>query len=241
MKKLFIIAVSILLTACGSTPQGNVSVDSNFFQNKETVIGVYSQINKQTDTYLYGADCLLCYMAAAAANSSLTSHFKSLEAQELSIIGDELAQRLKAQGLNVKNIETEINIGNLKKFSTKEINYHKNDFRSLKELLGVDKLIVVNFPFHGAARYYSGYIPNGPPTSYVNGSVFMVDLETNKLDQFKSIELKLAVQGEWDEPPAFPGLTNAFYEALELAKDQVREEFKYTAIENTNKSGLGSK
>jgi hypothetical protein len=35
----------------------------------------------------------------------------------------------------------------------------------------------------------------------------------------------VSAQGEWDEPPKFPGLTTAYYQAIELAKDKIKDQF----------------
>jgi hypothetical protein len=35
-----------------------------------------------------------------------------------------------------------------------------------------------------------------------------------------------AAEGNWDEPPKFPGMTNAYFQTIELARDRLREAFE---------------
>jgi hypothetical protein len=35
-----------------------------------------------------------------------------------------------------------------------------------------------------------------------------------------------ATDGDWDEPPKFPGLTNAYFQAVEQFKDGAKKPFK---------------
>lgn len=226
MKQLIVVLFAMALTACGSTPQSQVALDSNFYQSNQGVVGVYFDKLPEVDTWLPGADCLLCYAAAAAMNARLSSHFQSLDAVELEQLKDELLNELREKGMEVKSIQAPIKFSDLKSFKTKELNFAKKDHRPLKEKLGVDHLIVIDFNVVGAVRYYSGYVPNGPPTGKVSGLVYMVDLATNQYQQYNGISVSIAAQGEWDEPPTFPGLTNAYYQAIEQSKDRVKEMFK---------------
>lgn len=226
MRILALLAAVMLLSACGSTPQAPVNLSSNYFEaNKDNKLGVYLNAIPEVDTSLPGASCLLCYAAASAANSSLSSHFQSLQSDDLAVIDEELLELLKAKGVKAQQIDTNINIDKLKKFKTKELNFASKDFRSLKDTLAVDQLLVIDFDMVGAVRSYSSYIPNGPPTAAVSGTVYIVDLASNQYVQFDRFNINLAAQGEWDEPPAFPGLTTSYYQVVEMAKDRIKKQF----------------
>lgn len=51
----------------------------------------------------------------------------------------------------------------------------------------------------------------------------MVDVDTNAYHWYLPINLHLSAEGEWKEPPTFPGLTNAYYQVLEKLRDMVLE------------------
>jgi len=49
----------------------------------------------------------------------------------------------------------------------------------------------------------------------------MVDLTSNAYDWYMPLNVLKSADGRWDEPPKFPGLTNAYFQALEESKDQL--------------------
>ncbi|MCO7226456.1 hypothetical protein [Pleionea sp. CnH1-48] len=217
----------LLTTGCATVPQAKVTLNNTFFQQTDKVVGLYvSNLPKNPDTHLYGASCLLCYAVASTANSSLTKHIKTVSTDDLAILEKELTQSLKNEGINVKVIKDKLNIDELKKFSNKDGFHARKDYRSLKEKLNVDKLIVINFKNVGVFRSYSAYVPTSDPMGFVSGELYSVDLVTNRYDLYEPINIKVAVKGSWDEAPNFPGVTTAFFEALELSKSNIMHIFK---------------
>ncbi|MFT4747231.1 MAG: hypothetical protein ACI8XG_001309 [Congregibacter sp.] len=60
------------------------------------------------------------------------------------------------RGSNISEITQEVRIDKFKG----ELGFAKKDFRSLKESLSVDLLVVLNVYRYGAYRSFSRYIPN---------------------------------------------------------------------------------
>ena len=48
----------------------------------------------------------------------------------------------------------------------------------------------------------------------------MVNLKTNAYEWYSPIDINKAA-AMWDQPPKFPDLTNAYFQAIELGKDAV--------------------
>ena len=71
----------------------------------------------------------------------------------------------------------------------------------------------------GFERTYAAYFPTGEPRAYLRGSGYMVNLANNTYDWYQPVEVRKGTDGKWDEPAAYPGLTNAYYQAIELGKD----------------------
>jgi len=42
---------------------------------------------------------------------------------------------------------------------------------------------------------------------------------------YQDVNVNVASRGEWKEPPSFPGVTTAFYEAIESAKSDILGHF----------------
>ncbi|ABE56434.1 hypothetical protein Sden_3158 [Shewanella denitrificans OS217] len=227
MRKIIIILVSLatlIITGCGSTPQPLVPLQTNQL-SPEKKIGIYVTDIGEATTNIYGAGCLLCYGVASAANSSLSSHLESLSTEDITSIKQVLLEGYRKQSSSVEfvNIDPK-EFKKLKKFKG-ELGFAKQDFRSLKDKLNIDVLVVLNIVEHGAFRSYSSYIPTSDPQGYVNGLVYSVDLSTNQYLQYLQADKKVAVEGEWDEPKVFPGVTNAYYQAVESVKDTVNRIF----------------
>ena len=54
--------------------------------------------------------------------------------------------------------------------------------------------------------------------AYAEGVAYLVDVRTNALDWYYTYSQKLPADGAWDEPPQFPGLTNAYFQVLEATR-----------------------
>lgn len=176
------------------------------------------------NTQFPGAACLLCMAAAEIAHSSMTAHTKSLPYENLPKVKDELANRLKRKGATVTMIDA-FDINALPSYSGKEANMARKDFTALKAKYNVDKLVVIAIDMVGVERNFASYIPNGDPKARVSGVSYMVNLSNNSLDWYLPVNALKASDGQWDEPPKFPGLTNAYFQTLEMASDQILAPF----------------
>ncbi|KZN28679.1 hypothetical protein N480_11340 [Pseudoalteromonas luteoviolacea S2607] len=225
IKLIFAAALTVFLAACGSTPQPTVQLQKQLL-NAEKRVGIYVDVINEPTTNIYGAGCLLCYGVAVAANSSLSKHLESLPTSDIESSKQILLEGYKAKTGSVEFIElTEQEFKKLKKFKG-ELGYAKKDFRSLKESKNIDVLVVLDIATHGAYRGYTNYVPNTDPQGYVRGLVYSVDLETNQYLQYLELDKKVVVDGEWDEPKQqFPGVTNAYYQAVEQVKETINKIF----------------
>ena len=179
----------------------------------------------ELDVYLPGAGCLLCIGLAESMNSSLSSHVDSLNAEEFSVVKSELAQRLKAKGVNVVPIEQPVDVSELPKYSSDLPNTAKNDFSALKEQYDISHLLIVDVQYLGMWRSYANYVPTTDPVAYLKATSYMVNLDNNTYEWFLPIELKKSADGDWDEPPNFPGLTNAYYQVLAEGREEIVSKF----------------
>jgi len=78
----------------------------------------------------------------------------------------------------------------------------------------------------GVERSYSSYIPNGSPHAYLTGKGYLVNLSNNTYEWYRPVRIVRGAEGDkWDEPPKFPGLTNAYFQVLEMSKDEFVKPF----------------
>ena len=230
MKRLSVagvlLASLIVLAGCGSPPQLPVPLPADHFTvAKGSRVGIVVSELPKPDTNFPGAGCLLCLMTASAANSSLTTHARSLNTDELKPLKADLAKLLQAQGVEAVVIEEALKFESLPDRSGAAPNTSRKDFSALRDKYKIDSVLYVNFTAVGYSRPYSAYIANGDPQAVLQGAGMMVHLSTQTLEWFQPIDASRAADGKWDEAPKFPGLTNAYFQALEAGMDQVKKPF----------------
>jgi hypothetical protein len=215
----------LFLAGCASAPQVPVSLAPDFFTAKPGKVGVVISEMPKPDTFFPGAGCLICLATASMANSSLTTHVKTLNTDELKPLQAELAKLLTAQGLEVVIIDTPLKMDSLPDRANATPNQARKDFASLRDKHKIDRLLVVDIKAVGFTRSYSAYVPTGAPNAMLQGSAYMVQLSSGNLDWLEPINTLRGTDGAWDESPKFPGLTNAYYQVLEMGMEQIKKPF----------------
>jgi hypothetical protein len=226
MKKLIAlgaVAATLLLTGCATPQQMPVTMSKTALQTQGTRVGVAMSKLPKVDTSFPGAGCLLCYAAASAANSSLTTHTQALPSDDVARFKTDIAEVLRKKGHEVTVIDESLQIDALPKTDGAP-GKSRRDFASLRSKYNVDKLIVLEISELGITRTYASYIPTGEPQSIIQGSGYMVNLADNSLEWYQPLREVRSADGKWDEP-SFPGLTNAYFQVIEGARDSVLKPF----------------
>ena len=215
---------TLLLAACGSTPQPTVALQANNVSaDKKVVFAYVGPEDAKGTTHIYGASCLLCYGVAAGLTSSLDTHLEStVDAAEMEAIRDVVISEYRQHNNDISVVTLDMPVSKLKKFKG-ELGFAPVDFRVFAEKLNADVLVLLELAEHGAFRSFSGYVPNGDPQGYVHGLLSTIDLKTNGYIQYLVIDEKVQPEGEWDEPTAFPSVTNAYYQAVENVKQKLAD------------------
>jgi len=172
-----------------------------------------------------GADCLLCIAAAALNHTDLRAHVGKLPLEDLPKLKQMLAEKLARRGIKVKVIDEPLKIGDIPKVSTEDDLRAKRDFTVFAKRNEVDRVLVLDLRQIGVERNYQVYVPVAPPRAVVRGEAYLVNTSNGQYEWFHKIDVVRTPSGEWSEPPQFPGLTNAYFEALEVAKDELLKPF----------------
>jgi hypothetical protein len=220
-KILFAAALIAGLVGCAAPPQKPIDMAPDAVTPQAGRIGVVLAQLPKVDTEFPGADCLLCIGAASLANGKLTKHVQTLSAEDMSKVRDELVTRLASKGAAAVALDLVLEVDKLPDAAGKAENAPKKDFTSLRSKAGVDKLLIVEIRALGVWRNYSAYIPTSDPRAVVKGAGYLVNLSKNSYEWYKPIDITKAAAGAWDEPPDFPGLTNAYFEAIEMTKEEL--------------------
>jgi hypothetical protein len=222
---LILAAFAVLVSGCATVNQMPVALTQNSIDTHAGRIGVVMTALPKTDTYLPGASCLLCMAVASGMNSKLTAHAATLTYEDLPKLKNEVSNLLRKNGTVVTLIEEDLNLKALPDFSAQGPNIAKKDFSSLQRKHQIDKLLVIDITMIGFERTYSGYIPTSDPKGVFVGLGYIVNLKTNSYDWYQPVRVTKSADQAWDEPPTFPGLTNAYFQSLEIGKDQFLQPF----------------
>ncbi|HEU4775283.1 MAG TPA: hypothetical protein VFS95_00575 [Telluria sp.] len=222
---LVLVSLVALLTGCATAPQLPVAVSPQVLATPGTRIGVVMTALPKVDTEFPGAYCLLCMVAASATNSTLTDYTRTLPYEELPQLKNQLADVLTKRGATVVMID-KVDFDKLPDYSPATPNFARKNFSALKAQYNVDKLVVIALTGVGIERTYSAYIPTADPKARVAGVSYLVNLNSNALEWYLPLNVQKASDGKWDEPAKFPGLTNAYFQVLEMTKDEVLKPFQ---------------
>ncbi|SHH56143.1 hypothetical protein [Massilia sp. CF038] len=221
--RLFLAALAFVITGCATAPQVPVALTPKALATPGTRVAIAMTELPKINTFFPGASCLLCMAAAELNHTAMTAHVQKLTYEELPKLNAQLAAVMTKKGHQPRLVN--INLEALPDFKTDAPNFARKDFRGLKQSMGVEKIVVIQVTMVGIERMYSTYIPVAEPKAVVKGQSFMVNLTDNSLEWYTPIDIQKASDGNWDEAPAFPGLTNAYFQTLEMTKDQVLVPF----------------
>lgn len=221
---------AIFFAGCATTPpQAPIELSDTTLSATKGRVGVAMAPLPKVDTQFPGAGCLLCLATASMANSSLTTHIQTLPYEDLPKLKAELADLLRKKGTDAMVIPDEIKIDALPDYKTDGPNMARKDFSALKQKYKIDKLVMIQINTLGVWRTYSAYIATGDPKATLQGTGYMVNLSNNTYEWYLPVNITKSADGAWDEPPKFPGLTNAYFQTLELGRDSFLKPFSKKA------------
>lgn len=221
-----LIGVVVLAVGCATPRQSFVELNKSVVNGEAGRIGVAMTPLRKPDTRFPGADCLLCMATASLLNASLTSHTQKLPPEGLPELKDAIAELIRKNGGDAVVIIDELKVDDLPDFESKGPNIARKDFSGLKRKYAVDKVLVLDVPLLGMHRSFSAYIPTSDPRAELEINGYLVNLSNNTYEWYQTFSESRSAQGKWDEPPNFPGLTNAYFQTLEVGKDRLLGTFQ---------------
>ena len=223
--------VALVLTAflagCAGPVQLPVDLAADYFsagKAKQGRVGVVMSDLPKPDTDFPGANCLLCLAVANGVHSALSKEVQTFSTQELKALPADLVALLKKQGIDAVLIDDPLKVSDLPDLGANDpTNKARKNFASVKAKQNVNRLLVINVTALGVWRSYSAYVPTALPRAVLNGNVSMIDLSTHALEWYLPLAVSRGADGNWDKPPKFPGLSNAYYQVLETSMDMIRK------------------
>lgn len=223
---MLVILLTIGTYGCATKPQPPVELKLSESVQQNTRIAVAAAPLPKVNTHFPGAACLLCMALAEASNTSLTKHTQALPQEGLPVLKEKIATLLRDKGANVTVVDEPLDVAKLPKSSKKTEQTAKQDFSLLRKKYDVDKIVVLHVAQLGIQRDYQAYIPVGSPRAVLKGEGYMVNLNDNTYEWYEAIDVARHAEGSWDEPPSFPGLSNAYFQMLEAGQDAYLAPFR---------------
>jgi len=221
ISKIFFVSFLVLAcVACTTVPQSPVNFSQINVGNEASITVVMSDIPDPGMAYP-GAGCLLCLGVAAAANSDLSKYSKTLPTDDFLSFGEDAHNVLLERGIDVELSENIFVNKDLSKSTSKEMNIAAKNHSILKDTFDTTHLLVIRLDSIGMSRNYANYIATSKPYVNITGSAYLVNLETNIYDWYLPIEQQEYSDGEWNEKPDYPSLTNAYFGAIERVREAI--------------------
>jgi len=227
MKNLFrLTAVSALVALVGcATPQPPVALDQSFYTQEGKTVGVMLKVPEKPGLALEGNIGLLDYAIISAATSSLSDNIESQDLGEFVAVSEDLSHSLEGQGFKVVRLQAPEKEPKLAKFkdpdSKDQTYFAAKDHRGMAGQYQVDYLLELTATRAGLARPYYGFVPTDSPRAVFDVHGELIDLSNNQLLWFATMPHAAYADGEWDEGPKFPGLTNSYYVVMNKARQDV--------------------
>jgi len=225
-RQWFLVAMVVIAAGCAATPQAPVALQDNFWGGVSgTRIAVVVPDIPEPSMTFPGANCLLCIAVVSGVHSKLVDHVETLPKDDIVVLKEMLVRQLNENGAQAKAIDAFDHLAELPKKRSDQPNAANRDFSVFKSEFNATHVLVVSIQHIGATRPIASYAPTDVPKASVVGSAYLVNVADNSYEWYAPLTMTLAASGEWDEPPSFPGLTSAYFQALAMTRDRVLVPF----------------
>ncbi|WP_419661113.1 uncharacterized protein Dvar_15340 [Desulfosarcina variabilis str. Montpellier] len=224
----FIGMLSIFLIGLSGCAK-NVALKKTLWEKPDAKVGIAIETLPELHTQQKGGGLGLLEVGInALVNSTLRDHLKETSCDSFSGIKKKFAGRIKAGGLEPIIIDDYIDVKSLPEVENKQEGKSDIDVSSLAEKYDVDYLLMLKIKSVGTTRNYFFVIPVGAPKAYCVAGGKLIEGKTNEeywAYTMKQDEVKVDIEGEWDNPPDYPELDAAIEKAIAQAVAQVESNF----------------
>lgn len=238
-------AIAVLSFVCGcATAPGPRPMQSDFWsQTGQSVVVALTQL-PETAAHKVGAQGLLDIAINNAMADDLSNALKTITLDDsYGQARSEVVKRLQERGITSSFTEKMIDVASLPDFggADKSGAYAAKDFRSLKEDLGADRLLLFTVIAVGTQRSYYGFVPTSRPVAVLSARGEMIDLHTNEV-LWRDVTLNTApIADPWDEPPEFQNVKAAVQGVIVEGRAAMVEKFFASAPVQAQGTAMGER
>lgn len=215
----------ITLSGCASIGP-NVAVQPSVWHEKNVSTKIAFAKIPSPALYRQGSQGILDVVVSDIATDDFSKHLSKIDQQQLTSLGPEFVAQLRKHGIKASMAHGQIDTQFLKAFKNgNNQQYAQEDYRPLAIQVGADRLLLLTIQQVGALRGYYGFIPLGAPRAVCSAVGRLVNLRNNKILWRYQTQQNVAVQGVWDQPPAYPNFDMALAKAISQAKRDLLNNF----------------
>ena len=230
MRRLGLVSMASVLVLLLAGCEKPIALQSSFWQAQNARIGVAVTKHPDPDVYQQGRESegLVALVINEALRSQMRTFLRTVEIREFEASSDRFVQKLQQRGLTVRRIDRPVDLEQFPTFEGSGDTVLDRDLRSLGETENLDLLVLLSVDAWGTARQYVIGIPVGPHKAMVRAKGRLVNLRNNELQWQALMNVEdgiVPVEGEWDQPPAYPNLANALHKAADQAGRFLERQF----------------
>lgn len=238
MKTLILALGMLLMSACTHvTP--NVELSEQFWKTPNNQVAV-AQAKKPKATFVAEGNQggLLDMAVTEAMTKKFKKHLETHNNQFIDDINRQLITVCQSKGIKISKVDGNFDKKRLPRFkqngkktkgNNSNLHYATKDYRSQQMKVDSDKLLIIELHGYGAKRHYNGLIPLSEPKAFVNIEGQLIDLKDNHLLWHYKNDIKLPVQGKWDQPPLYPNFDKSLKEAIQIVSEEIVAHFSENA------------
>lgn len=219
--------VAATLTGCASLKP--MDLQPEFWQqaNNKKVAVVVFELPKPGNAKV-GSQGLLDLAINAAVSNKFDSFMSNLQFEPYSVLAEDIEKEFDQRGFDATIIKVDAKtLPVLEKTPEQKKNpaIFRENLAAVPEFKDKDFVFMISSTQVGTVRSYYSVVPTSAPQGIYNGMARLVEVKTNEIKWWKPINIVKPVNGEWDQPPSYPNVTQAVDQAIEASKKEYKNQF----------------
>ncbi len=217
--------VAFVCVGCGPS---KIALKPTFWQTPNKKIGIAVVTPPAARVHRAGGEGLIDAAINAGLAADLQKYFRDLQVENFSDVAQQIAEKFQSKGMTAKVIGETIDLTSLPKTKKSGGHISKYDVSELAAKEDVDAIFLIKIEKIGSYRIYYGFIPLQRPEGYCLVKGELISGTNNEILWTETQEQKkstVAVEGQWDEAPNYPNLTQSIIKAVGNSKQFIVDSF----------------
>lgn len=206
----------VLLAGCATVPEKTIVLPESFWQKKDVKIGVAMVASPKGAEHMVGPQDELDRAIARKIDARLASYLESVQPREFGQIAQTFAERLRGMGYTASVIAEPLSSQHAALETKGSTTAVDGILTPIRTKYGIDRLLLLSIDRFGAVRDYFVFVATAAPQATFQVRGELIDLTSNTMLWRVSMaenQNVIPIEGEWNQPPDYPNLTQAIRRA----------------------------